>query len=98
MYSPARKILPPVGDCSSDSQHHAAPAAYHQPRRSVLRLPAIMAQTGLARSTIYLHIKQGSFPKPIQLGGNSVGWLTSDIDAWIDERVAARNESEARAA
>lgn len=28
-----------------------------------LRLPAVLARTGLSRSTIYLRIAQGAFPK-----------------------------------
>jgi len=31
-------------------------------------------------------LKQGDFPKSIPLGGNSKGWLLSDIEAWLNER------------
>ena len=56
--------------------------------KTILRLPAVKARTGLARSTIYLRISEGSFPKPIRLGPRSVGWLESEVDRWIESRAA----------
>lgn len=56
---------------------------------SILRLPAVQARTGLARSTIYLKVEQGQFPKPIKLGARAVGWTSDSIDRWIDGRVRA---------
>jgi prophage regulatory protein len=56
----------------------------------VIRLKEVMIRTGLSRSTIYLHIKEDVFPKPINLGARSVGWLESEIDAWIDEKIGKR--------
>jgi len=53
---------------------------------SILRRPLVEARTGLARSTIYEWMKQGTFPKPVALGARLVGWRESDIDAWLDTR------------
>jgi prophage regulatory protein len=58
----------------------------------ILRFPAVIERTGLSRSTIYLQISKGNFPKPISLGANSVGWLESEIDDWINSKIAKRNE------
>lgn len=60
----------------------------------LLRLPKVMEKTGLKRATIYLHIKQNTFPKQfkIGIGQRAVAWLESDIDAWIDERVDKTEE------
>ena len=61
----------------------------------ILRLPDVLARTGLSRSTIYVRLAEGSFPKPVQLGGRAVGWIESDVDTWIRERIAAsRGEAE----
>ena len=46
---------------------------------TILRLPAVKTSTGLSRSTIYLRITQGTFPKPVSLGGRAVGWLEAEI-------------------
>ncbi len=56
---------------------------------SILRLPSVKSRTGLSRSTIYLRISKGEFPKPISLGGRSVGWLEADIDDWLNKQVEA---------
>lgn len=52
-------------------------------KERILRLSEVKARTGLSRSTIYLHISNGIFPRPISLGARCVGWLESEIDAWI---------------
>lgn len=60
---------------------------------SIQRLPKVRSRTGLSRSTIYLWISQGLFPKSINLGPRTVGWLESDIDAWLDSRINASRPS-----
>ena len=60
---------------------------------SILRRRQVEARTGLARSTIYLHIKAGTFPRPIPLGPRAVGWLESDVSNWIAERVRIARDS-----
>ena len=49
----------------------------------------MQARTGLARSTIYVRVADGSFPQPIRLGARAVGWIESEVDAWIREQIAA---------
>jgi prophage regulatory protein len=58
-----------------------------QQRVSILRCKQVQARTGLARSTIYLYIKTGTFPRPVPLGARAVGWLESEVCDWIAERV-----------
>lgn len=54
---------------------------------TILRLPEVTKQTGLARSTIYLRMSEGSFPKPINIGVRAVGWVDTDISEWIQARI-----------
>ena len=54
----------------------------------ILRLPEVLARTGLSRSTIYVRVDQGRFPKPVSLGARAVGWIESEVDRWIQERIA----------
>lgn len=56
----------------------------------ILRRPKVEEKSGLARSTLYLLVKSGKFPKPINLGPRSVGWIESEIDEWLALRMAER--------
>jgi prophage regulatory protein len=56
---------------------------------NILRLPQVKTQTGLSRSAIYQRISKQKFPKQIGLGGRAVGWLESDVQNWIKQRLAA---------
>ena len=61
----------------------------------IVRLPDVQARTGLSRSTIYVRVAAGSFPKPVHLGARAVGWIESEVDAWIRQQIAAsRGEAE----
>ena len=53
----------------------------------ILRLPEVKKSTGLARSTIYKKMDEGTFPEPITLGPKAVGWLEANIQDWIEERI-----------
>ena len=55
----------------------------------ILRLPEIIALTGLSRSTVYNRVATGNFPTSILLGGRSVGWVASEVDAWLHNQIMA---------
>lgn len=48
------------------------------------------SKTGLKRSQIYLYMKDGTFPHSIKIGPASVAWLESEIDEWINLKLANR--------
>ena len=58
-----------------------------------IRLKEVIDRTGLARATIYKYMVEGEFPKSVSLGGRSVGWVESEVEAWIDSKIAARDGS-----
>lgn len=60
---------------------------------SILRRKQVEKRTGLSRSTIYLRIQEGTFPRPINLGARAVGWLENEIEAWLTARIEIRNNS-----
>lgn len=64
---------------------------------SILRLPTVKGRTGLSRSTIYLRVSEGTFPKPVNLGARAVGWLESEIDGWLASRVEESRNPTAKA-
>lgn len=58
-------------------------------QQTIIRLPQAIARTGLSRSSLYAYIKAGKFPKPILLGVRAIGFLSSEVDEWIDARTKA---------
>ncbi len=52
----------------------------------LLRISDVSKKTTLAKSTLWLKIAQGQFPRPIKLSPAISVWKESDVDAWIDER------------
>ena len=58
-----------------------------RPPGRFLPLPEVMACTGLSRSTIYVRLEQGRFPRPVSLGSRAVGWIESEVDEWMRERI-----------
>ncbi len=52
-----------------------------------LRLPEVLERTGLSRSTIYARLERKLFPKPVSLGARAVGWIESEVDEWIRQRI-----------
>ena len=65
----------------------------NQEKLSILRRKQVEKRTGLSRSTIYLRIHEGTFPRPINLGVRAVGWLENEIEAWLAERMEIRDNS-----
>ena len=59
-----------------------------KPPTRFLRLPEVMARTGLSRSTIYVRLAEGRFPRPVALGSRAVGWIEAEVDEWVRERIA----------
>lgn len=51
---------------------------------TILRRKQVEARTGLTRSTIYSLMAANEFPKSIRVGPRAVGWLASEIDAYLD--------------
>ena len=63
----------------------------HPAVTAILRRRTVEARTGLSRSTIYLRIAQGTFPKSIALGPRTIGWSEEEVSSWIAERIAERD-------
>jgi prophage regulatory protein len=55
---------------------------------TILRRKQVESRTGLSRSTIYSRIAEGTFPRPIDLGGGrAVGWIEAEINEWLKSRI-----------
>lgn len=49
----------------------------------LLRLRDVIDKTGLGKSTLYRKIAAGEFPRQVSVGGASVRWRESAVNAWI---------------
>jgi len=58
----------------------------------ILRRHQVEKRTGLSRSTIYAQMTSETFPRPINLGARAVGWLESEIEAWLQSRADERSK------
>ncbi|WP_428840103.1 helix-turn-helix transcriptional regulator [Burkholderia ambifaria] len=67
----------------------------------IIRMKELATKVGLGRSSIYERLDannprfDSTFPKPIHLGAAAVGWLESDVDAWLEARIAASRGEQA---
>jgi prophage regulatory protein len=66
-----------------------SPPSRHQAR--LLRITDVVERTGLARASVWKQVKLGSFPAPIHITDRAVAWVDTEIDAWIADRVRARD-------
>lgn len=60
------------------------------PRQRVIRKPELLNMVGLSDPTIWRMERDGAFPRRLRLGGNSCGWLESEVLGWLADRAAAR--------
>ena len=61
----------------------------------LMRREQVEQRTGLARTTIYRKMRDGSFPQPIRVGARAVRWPCSEIEAWLAARPRATGEAPA---
>ena len=52
-----------------------------------LRIKDVMKKTGIARSTIWLWVKEDKFPKPIKLSPRITVWSNEEVDKWMSDLI-----------
>ena len=58
----------------------------------ILKVKQVAKEINVSVPQVYKLVSLGRFPKPIKLGERGSGWLTSEIDDWLQSRVDARDE------
>lgn len=69
-----------------------------QANQKLIRRPTVTEITGLGRSQMYDQISKGLFPKPIKIGARSSAWIESEVDEWIQKRIAESRKTTTQAA
>jgi prophage regulatory protein len=74
----------------------SAAAAQDHNTITILRRKQVEARTGLSRSAIYGKLRRNpkrpseydpTFPRPVSLGARAVGWIESELEAWLAAQV-----------
>ena len=55
-----------------------------------LRISEVLQMTGMGKTFIYDRMRDGTFPKQIQLGSRTVVWNEQEVTKWMADRVASR--------
>lgn len=63
--------------------------------KRLIPLSEVTRLTGLKRTAIYERIARKDFPPMIKLGTTS-RWLLSEVEAWIDRKIQARDDETAK--
>jgi prophage regulatory protein len=59
--------------------------------KRIIRMTELTQSVGISRAWIYKLIHTGAFPRPIRLGPHSIGFLATEVEAWIEQRAAERD-------
>ncbi len=54
----------------------------------LIKRQQVEERTGIGRAYLYRLMSEGRFPRPVRVGTRAVRWLESDIQEWIEARVA----------
>ncbi len=63
--------------------------------KSFIRIPEVQRRTGYSKAWIYKLIDAGKFPKQVKVGIRSIAFVESEIDEWINQRIAASRQEAA---
>lgn len=56
----------------------------------MLDVKEVSKRTGISRSVLYTLIQAGQFPKAIQLTKKTVRWADSDVEGWLQNKIASQ--------
>ena len=60
-----------------------------RPVTRIRRLPDVVEMLGVSATTIWRMRRRGDFPEPVRVSPGCVGWLESDLEAWVAARAEA---------
>lgn len=85
----AVKRLPKAAFCGGTTDANPALSKVDKALR-ILRMKQLVERTNLSRATLYVLMSSDpAFPQKIKLTARSIGFLESEVDAWLAARVQA---------
>ena len=64
----------------------------HTPLEKFIMLPQVQEIVPYSASHIWRLERAGEFPQRVRLGGNRVAWLQSEVNSWVESKLAARTD------
>lgn len=55
---------------------------------SLIRIREVQRRTGYSKAWIYRLLKEERFPASIKIGSRAIAFIESEIDEWINQRIA----------
>lgn len=77
---PDGEILAPILTANTEKKEQPR---FRSGGERLLRTPEVLSRTGMGRTTLWRKARDGSFPQPRQITGNTIGWLESEVEAWL---------------
>lgn len=56
--------------------------------KNLIRFTEVQRRTGYSKAWLYRLMSQGKFPKSVKIGSRSIAFIESEIDDWINHRIA----------
>ncbi|HEA1287783.1 TPA: AlpA family transcriptional regulator [Escherichia coli] len=53
-----------------------------------MRLSEVLKRTGYSKAWVYALMSRGQFPQSVKIGARAIAFIESEIDDWIDQRIA----------
>jgi len=58
--------------------------------KRLIPLREVLARTSVSKTRLYQLLKQGQFPRQLRVSPGRVAWVSSEVERWIEERIAER--------
>ncbi|MBS7534260.1 AlpA family phage regulatory protein [Ancylobacter sonchi] len=60
-------------------------------RARLMSVNDVVREIGLSRAELFKRRAAGTFPAAVPLGDRRIAFIRTEVDAWIDARIAARD-------
>ncbi|EMM6764535.1 AlpA family transcriptional regulator [Pluralibacter gergoviae] len=56
--------------------------------QSLIRFDEVQKRTGYSKAWIYRLLKENRFPQSVKIGSRAIAFIESEVDEWINQRIA----------
>lgn len=59
-------------------------------KKRAMHIEEVLKKIGLGRSSLYLMVNEGRFPKPVKYN-RAVRWIDQEVEEWLENHMRARD-------